>query len=526
PVWMGGGPAADSLIRIENGRIISVEPRPLDFLPEGTLYLNKDQVLLPSLHDAHLHLCIGGLMLNWADFDGVRTDLEFSERFSEYLQGRELNPEQWIVGKGLDETKLRITREDIDELCPDCPVFIWSHDLHSAFVNSEALERYTYQFGIEDPAGGRFERDEDNRLNGVLRENAAYAVHKLIPVPAEKEIGSAIERGQEYAFSMGITAASASVRSDYLDGYAGFVGTEKHKIRLNIWKVSDSFNYEQDRFIKKHSERFRLETLKGFVDGALGSRSAVFDKPYEDDPENRGIALVQEGPLARYVRAANVDGMQVALHAIGDRANAICLDAFEMAGCSGRGAEYRPRIEHCQVLRERDIGRFAEFGVIASMQPIHCIADMPFTEKRIGRERCRFSYAWKSLQQAGARLAFGSDWPVENIDPLLGIHAAVTRQHPSGWPQGGWQAQECLTVEAALQAYTSGSAYAARWEQEGGTVAKGKWADFTILSKNILESPAKEILDTKVEMTVVGGEVVYERTRAEGGGMKEKSDIS
>lgn len=511
PVWTGSGPVRDSLIRIENGRIIAIEPRPLDFLPEGTLYLKKDQVLIPGLHDAHLHLCMGGMMLDWVDFDGVASILEFRERLSGYLKGRDLNPDVWIMGRGLDETRFQIVRGDIDEFCRDCPVFIWSHDLHSAFVNTEALERYTYQFGIADPAGGRFERDEDNKLTGILRENAAYAVNKLIPQPSAKEISAAIARAQDYAFSLGITAASASVRSDYLDGYAEFVGTDKHKIRLNIWKVSDAFNFEQDRFTKKRTERFRLKTLKGFIDGALGSRSAAFDKPYEDDPYNSGMSLVREGPLARFIQAAHTNGLQVALHAIGDRANAIGLDAFEMAGCAGRGAEYRPRIEHCQVLRERDVTRFAELGVIASMQPIHCIADMPFTERRIGKERCKRAYAWKSLKQAGTMLAFGSDWPVEAVDPLLGIHAAVTRQHPSGWPQGGWQAQECLTIEETLQAYTAGAAYAACWDQDGGSIEKGKWADFTVLSKDILNCPAKEILDTKVDMTVVGGEAVYER---------------
>jgi hypothetical protein len=517
PVWTGSGPVRDSLVRIEAGKIVSVEPRPLDFLPEGTLYLKKDQLLIPGLHDAHLHLCTGGLMLGWVDFDGVQSIGEFRERLSKYLGNIDIRPNVWIQGKGLDETKLQISRQDIDELCSDYPVFIWSHDLHSAFVNTETLERYTIHKGNEDPVGGRFELDGGGQMTGVLRENAAYEVNKFMPPPTAESVCEAMSKAQEYAFSMGITAVSASVRSDYLPGYQLFAGSDQHKIRVNIWKVSNSFNYEEDRFAPKALDRYRLATLKGFADGALGSRSAAFDKPYVDDPENSGIALVQEGPLARFMRAAHNDHIQVAIHAIGDKANAICLDAFEMAGCRSGDADHRPRIEHCQVLRERDVGRFADLGVIASMQPIHCVADMPFIEKRIGEERCKYAYAWKSLKKSGAMLAFGSDWPVEDMNPMLGLRAAVTRRHLQGWPQGGWQPQECLTVEETLQAYTAGAAYAAHWEKELGSVEQGKWADFTVLSKNVFDIPANEIAETKTEMTVVAGEAVYERgMRAEG----------
>jgi predicted amidohydrolase YtcJ len=242
----------------------------------------------------------------------------------------------------------------------------------------------------------------------------------------------------------------------------------------------------------------------------LGSKSAAFWQPYEGEPDNTGISLIREGPLARFIRAAQKSGYQVALHAIGDRANSICLDAFEMASSSGLGPGLRPRIEHCQVLRERDIKRFAELGVIASMQPIHCTADMRFVEPRIGVERAKRSYAWRSLLDNGATLAFGSDWPVEDLNPLAGIHAAVTRTDQQDEPVGGWQPQERITVEEALCAYTKGSAYAAGWERELGEIAEGKLADLTVIDCNLFELDPAQIWRAKVQLTIAGGEIVYD----------------
>ena len=241
----------------------------------------------------------------------------------------------------------------------------------------------------------------------------------------------------------------------------------------------------------------------------MGSQTAAFWEPYANNPSNSGEALIREGPLARWIRSAQGEGYQIALHAIGDRANSIALDAYEMAGACGRGPEYRPRIEPVQVLRDRDIARFAELGIIASMQPVHCTADMRFVEPRIGAERAKRSYAWRSLLDAGAMLAFGSDWPVENLDPMAGIHAAVTRQDEAFEPPGGWQPQERINVEETLRAYTEGAAYSAFWEKETGTIEAGKLADFAILSQNLFDVPPEQIPRTKVLMTVVNGEIVY-----------------
>ena len=507
-VWTGTGSVRRIVIETEGERIARLLPETAP-LRTDAIVLPDDALLIPGLHDAHAHPLPGGLQLRNVNFHGVTSKDEFSDRLRDFLLGRSPEDSEWIEGADLDETKIRITRTDIDKVCSDKPVFVWSHDLHSAVVNSAALIRARIEGRVKDPEGGRFERDSSGILNGVLRETAAHQVRRAIPPITEKQAREALLAAQGLAFSLGLTAITGSARKDEIPHYLSFVESPDCKIRINLWRVSEGFDLEADRFERQSNSRFRFATLKGFLDGALGSQTAAFWAPYANDPNNSGVALVREGPLARWIRAAQNEGYQIALHAIGDRANSIALDAYEMAGTCGRGPEYRPRIEHAQVLRPRDIARFAEMGVIASMQPIHCTSDMRFVEPRIGAERVKGAYAWRSLSDAGALLAFGSDWPVEDLNPLASIHAAVTRQDERGEPDGGWQPQERISVEDALRAYTSGAAYAAFWEDDVGTIEEGKLADFTVVSKNLFEIAPEQILKTKVLMTIAGGEIVY-----------------
>ncbi|MFZ5434074.1 MAG: amidohydrolase [Calditrichota bacterium] len=498
------------MVETEGTRIVDVVPVGGQPIPPDTREFGDDALLIPGFHDAHLHLLLGGLRLTECNFTGVRTAEQFADVLSAYIRKQQPEPGMWIQGSGLDETLIEVNRHDIDKVCKENPVFIWTHDLHSAVVNSAALALVQIDKDVIDPVGGKFERDTTGNITGVLRENAAFVLQRAIPPITAEQAHNALVQAQNYAFSLGITSVSSSVRSDYLPFYLAFSGSTDRKFGINAWRVSEEFSIEQDRFEKIESQNFRLATLKGFTDGALGSRSAAFWEPYADAPQNSGMPLVREGPLARWMRAAHNDGYQVAIHAIGDRANSICLDAVEMAGSGGNGPQFRPRIEHVQHLRERDIKRFAELNVIASMQPIHCRADMRFVEPRLGAERARFSYTWRSLLNAGATLAFGSDWPIEELSPITGIHAAVTRLDENGNPPGGWQPQECISAEEALKAYTSGGAFAAFWERERGTIEVGKQADLTVLSRDILRCSADKISDTKVLMTVAGGKIVYQ----------------
>lgn len=508
PVWTGEGIVRRLAIETSGDRISRIATEAVALRPDALVFPDS-ALLIPGLHDAHTHPLFGGLQLGNADFSGIASREEFANRLRDFLTKREDETDAWVQGGGLDETKVQISRVDIDKVCADLPVFIWSHDLHTASVNSAALIRAHIEGRIKDPEGGRFERDASGILNGVLRETAAHHVRRFIPLPTPFQARQALLRAQELAFSLGITAVGGSARKDEIPHYLDFANSSDQKMRINLWRVSGHFDLDEDRFEKISSTRFRHSTLKGFLDGALGSQTAAFWEPYENQPANSGVSLIREGSLARWIRTAHEEGYQIALHAIGDRANSIGLDAIEMAGASGRGPEYRPRIEHAQVLRPRDIARFAELGVIASMQPIHCTADMRFVEPRIGAERAKGAYAWRSLLKNGAVLAFGSDWPVETLDPIAGIHAAVTRQDDHHEPPDGWQPQERITVTEALRAYTGAAAYAAFWEESLGTIEEGKLADFTVLSQNLIAIAPQKILDTRVLATIVGGEVVY-----------------
>lgn len=503
--WTGIGAAERLVIETDGERIVFV-------LPDASVSRRRDAVvcpagslLIPGLHDAHCHLLEGGLMMAECDFDDANSAEDVGDVLRDYVREHDPAPGEWVRGRRLDETRVQVTRDDLDRVCPDRPVFIWTHDLHSVVVNSSALARVGISDGMSDPPGGKFERDESGRMSGVLRETAAHRVEQTIPPATAEQTRTALLRAQQYAFSLGLTAVSSSVRGDHLSRYSSLAESEARKIRMNIWPVGEDFSFDPNRFERACMPGYRMGTLKGFVDGALGSRSAAFYESYSDVPNHKGMLQIEAAPLANWIQLAHAVGWQIALHAIGDRGCGVVLDALERTGMS----DLRLRIEHAQHVRESDIARFAQLGVIASMQPVHCTADMRFVTPRLGRARARFSYAWRSLHKAGVRLAFGSDWPVEDFDPTAGILAAVTRQDRNGNPTGGWFPEERLTAEETLRAYTAGSAYAAFWEKDSGTIEAGKLADFTLLSRDILRCPEDELRDVKALMTVVGGEIVY-----------------
>ncbi len=509
--WLGGSSVEPIRLTITDGKTKTVERGAFTSDSPDTLVLSEHEVLLPGFHDAHLHLITGGLQMAQIDFGGADTVDAILERISDYITTQEPARGQWIVGHGIEQTKVTVTRTDLDRVTPDHPFFAWTHDLHSAVGNSQALIAARIDGSTKNPDGGIFERGSDGKLNGVLREFAAYLVLKHIPVPTPEEYREAFLRAQKLALSLGITTASASVRSELLDAYLRIADSSDQIVRLNIWKVTEEYDFEAEKFQLRESPMFRYKCFKGFTDGALGSRTASFWQPYSDDASTSGELLVREGPLARFIRSAHKEDYQIAMHAIGDRANSVVLDAIEMAGSNGVGPELRPRIEHCQHLRERDIDRFAKLGVIASMQPIHCTADMSFVERRLGKEREATSYAWKSLQKAGAILAFGSDWPIETMDPLAGIHAAVTRTKGDGTPAGGWHTEQCISLEDSLKAYTEGAAFAAGWERRIGKIESGYSADFCVMSTDPFKTNPRDLHKLQATRTIINGKTEFLR---------------
>jgi hypothetical protein len=421
------------------------------------------------------------------------------------------------------------TRRLIDAATPNNPVLLSRYDGHSVLANSLALKMAGVTKETPDPPGGVIVRDPaTGEPTGVLKDAAEGLVDRAVPRPTEGEMEEALRAALQEAARRGVT----SVQDIAVDGDS-FNGSFTGEIQLlrraeqegwltcrmyEITPIADWQKLAQAGLSHEMGSDFlKLGAVKAFADGSLGSRTAWMFEPYADDAANRGLPTDIMNPPAKLealARGADEAGIQLCVHAIGDRAISEMLDLYTRLGGNSPAA-HRFRIEHAQHVRPQDFARFRKLGVIASMQPYHCIDDGRWAEKRIGHERARWSYAWRSMLEAGAALAFGSDWPVAPLDPLLGIYAAVTRATLDGKHPEGWFPEERLGVEEALRAYTQGCAYAAFEEKEKGTITRGKLADLVVLSDDIFAIPPAKIKDTRVVMTLVGGKVVFGAKRTQ-----------
>jgi predicted amidohydrolase YtcJ len=481
---------------------------------------------MPGFIDSHVHFIDGGFQLLELKLKDAQSEAEFVRRIAE--KAKTFAPGRWIEGGGWDEeawpdAKLP-TRWMIDPVTPANPVFISRYDGHAALANSLALKLAGVTKETPDPVGGVIVRDPTTgEPTGVFKDAAQSLIGKAIPHPTETEFEEALKTGLAEARRVGVTSVDdITVGNDSPNG--NFTG------EIQMLRRAEAEGWLTCRFYAlvpiaswqrladaglSHgmgSDYLELGAVKAFADGSLGSRTAWMFEPYSDDPGNRGLPLALMQPPSKMeaaVRGANAAGIQLAVHAIGDRANAEMLDIYERVG-GADAARHRFRIEHAQHVRPEDFARFAKLGVIASMQPYHAIDDGRWAEKRIGHERARSSYAWRSMLEAGVRLAFGTDWPVAPLNPLLGVYAAVTRATLDGKHPEGWFPEQRLTLEEALRAYTQGSAHAQFSERDKGTIAPGKLADIVVLSDDLFSIAPERIKDARVEVTIVGGKVVYE----------------
>jgi hypothetical protein len=492
-------------------------------------------VVLPGLIDAHGHMLNLGRFLATLDLFGTRNVEEVAERVREAARSRA--PGEWILGRGWDQNdwpaKEYPTREMLDRAAPANPVFLDRVDGHAVWVNSAALEAGGVTAASPDIEGGQIVRDPEGRPTGILVDYATDLVEHAIPPPGEEELGAMLDAAQERIVSLGMTGVhDMGVGPDTLALYRRWDEAGRIVPRVVAYfsarspAAIDWWRTEGEALYGEPGSRFRVRGPKSYADGALGSRGAALLKPYADAPESSGTFLVQPDSLAAIVAAALELGLQPAIHAIGDAGNRAALDAIEAgeresasvtpcasAGGACGGTEepaLRPRIEHVQVVALEDIPRFAELGVIASYQPTHATSDMYWAEERVGPERIRGAYAWRQMRDSGARLACGSDFPVESPNPFFGIYAAVTRQDQEGWPAGGWRPEERMTREEALACFTRDAAWAAGMEDEVGTLSVGKRADFVIVDRDPLTAPAEDLWGTRVLRTVIDGETVYE----------------
>ncbi len=478
----------------------------------------KGQLVLPGFNDAHVHFMSGGFQLSSVDLRDANTPQEFAERIRNFAA--RVPPGQWITGGDWDherwpDAKLP-TRELIDKFTPNTPVFVNRLDGHMALANSLALKLAGVTYSTKDPDGGVIVRDpKTGEPTGILKDAAQSFVWKIIPAPSFEAKLAAARAASNHAASLGVTSVQDVSAGADVGVYQTLLDRGELKTRIYaVWPLP-SWDRLARTGVRAHfgSAMLRTGGLKGFADGSLGSTTALFFDPYLDAPNTSGIPsdeMFPDGAMLERVRGADKAGLQVLIHAIGDRANDKILSIYEQVEKEDGDRDRRFRIEHAQHIRAQDIPRFARDKVIASMQPYHAIDDGRWAEKRIGPERAKTTYAFRSLLDAGVTLAFGTDWTVAPLNPMLSIYAAVTRRTLDGKRPQGWVPEQKISVEEAVRAYTFGSSYAEFQENDKGTIAMGKLADLVILSQNIFKIDPKEIEKVKVVMTIMDGRVVYE----------------
>jgi predicted amidohydrolase YtcJ len=478
----------------------------------------QKRVVLPGFNDSHVHFLSGGFQLSSVDLRDASTPQELAERIRRFAE--KLPAGRWITGGDWDheswpEAKLP-TKDLIDTFTPDTPVFVNRLDGHMALANSRALRLAGVTRQTLDPPGGMIVRDpKTGEPTGILKDAAQNFVWKVIPPSSFEERLTAARAATEYAARLGVTSVQDMSAGNDVGVYQTLL--DRGELKTRIYAVSPLPAWERlvSTGLRAHfgSEMLRMGGLKGFADGSLGSTTALFYEPYQDAPNTSGIAgeeMYPEGAMLTRVREADKAGLQVMIHAIGDRANDLILTIYEQVEREDGKRDRRFRIEHAQHLRRRDIPRFARDKVVASMQPYHAIDDGRWAEKRIGKERAKTTYAFRSLLDSGAVLAFGTDWTVAPMNPMFTIYAAVTRRTLDGKNPKGWVPEQKISVEEAIRAYTVGSAYAEFQESVKGTITPGKLADLVILSRDIFKIDPKDIETTKVVMTILDGRVIYE----------------
>lgn len=483
----------------------------------------KGRRVLPGFFDTHVHMLAGGTKLSQVYLKDAKDEVEFGKRLKEFDQ--KLPKDRWLLGGSWDHDRTfggqLPTAELIDKYVPDRPVFLNRYDGHQAVVNSKALKLAGITAATPDPAGGVIARKLGSKEPaGVLRNNAMGLVRHLIPTPADAEIAEAIQAALAEVRQNGITSlvdldgSDAATRIKIFRLYQELARSGKLSCRIELrWPLAEW--QELARLGVENGfgdDWLRIGGLKGFIDGSLGSSTARFFEPYVHEPGSSGVFVTPPEKLKELITAADKAGLAVTVHAIGDRGNAELLDVYAQVIKENGPRDRRFRIEHAQHLRPEDCKRFAELGVIASMQPYHIIDDGRWAEGRIGPRRCASSYANRSLLDAGARVAFGSDWYVAPLSPLLGIDAAVHRRTLDGKHPQGWFPEQRISVKESIEAYTATAAYALFAEKDRGRLEAGKLADLVVLSRDILAEAEKEhIAEAEVVLTIVGGRMVFQK---------------
>lgn len=515
-------PVVEALAWDATGRVLAVGDAKalLARYPDAKRIDAAGKTVIPGLIDAHGHVMGLGYALMRVDLVDARDKAEVIARLRAYE--KQLPPNAWLLGSGWDQNdwpeKAFPTAADLDAAFPERPVWLERVDGHAGWANSAALRAAATKAvrpleGDWQPDGGRIERIE-GKPSGVFVDAAMSLVHAVVPAPDTAYRQQALEKALQAAVRNGLTGVhDMGVSREDLALMVQFADEQRLPLRIDAYADGDGAALADlcARGPYGHAGgRLQMRGVKLYADGALGSRGAALLEDYSDDPGNRGLLVTEPGALEAAMRKAHGCGVQVATHAIGDRGNRLVLDAYQRVLGGTAKTDHRWRIEHAQVVAPEEFPRFAELGVIASMQPTHATSDMPWAQDRLGPVRIGGAYAWQRMQANGVKLALGSDFPVESVDPRRGLHAAVTRQDAHGHPAGGWRAAERLSAAEALRGFTADAAWAAHDERDVGRLAPGFRADFVVLDEDPLAVPGEQLDDLHVRSTWVDGKPVYE----------------
>jgi predicted amidohydrolase YtcJ len=517
---MDAGCPRASALAIAGERILAVADDPAalrDVLAPGGAVLDlKGRCVLPGPTDSHIHFNGYAKSLHTLDLTGAATLADMLALVAELAHGTE--PGEWVQGMRWDQERWPERRfptaADLDSVVPDHPVVLKAKSGHALVANSLALHMAGITAETPDPSGGRIGRGAEGRPDGMLFEDSAMKlVSDLVPLPSPEETDGALREAFPNAWRVGLTAIHDVDRVPAFAAYQRLHARGELGLRVVKYLPLEALDCALEIGLRTGlgDDWLRVGGIKVYADGALGPRTAAMLAPYEGEPHNVGVLRTDEGTLRELARKAAAGGLSLAVHAIGDRANRLVLDVLAEVdgGGSGEPGSCRHRIEHVQLLHPDDVDRLAALGVVASVQPVHAPQDCEMADRHWG-ERCALGYAWRSLLEAGTVLAFGSDCPIEDLNPFLGIHAAVTRCRPDGFPDPeGWYPQQRLTVEEAVRGYTLGAAYAVGLEDRLGSLAAGKLADLVVLDRDVFTCAPRAIAGTRVGATMIGGRLVY-----------------
>ena len=477
----------------------------------------KGKLMLPGFIDDHTHFTSGGFYLLGLDLSKAKSINEFEEILKEYISTRK---GRWITGGRWDHEKWKVkeipTKEMIDSFSKETPVFVKRYDGHMGLANSVALKLAGITKNTKNPEGGFIVKDKvTGEPTGILKDNAMDLISKIIPEPSNQEYAEAFEAALKYACELGVTSVEDITEINDLTTFQQFEKNGKLTCRFYTRLPIDIYKNLVNLRIQNNfgRDKIQLGSLKAYADGSLGSTTAWFFEKYNQDTTTYGLPndIISDGRFEKWAFDADKNKLQISVHAIGNKANSYILDIFSKIKKENPAWDRRFRIEHAQHLRKEDIPRFKKIGVVASVQPEHLLDDGIWAAKRIGEERAKLTHVYKSLIDEGAVVAFGTDWPVVDLNPMLGLYAAVTRRTDDGQNPNGWLPEQKLTIEQAIKCYTLNSAYASYQEKIKGSIEVGKLADLIVLSDDLLTIDPIKIKDVKVDMTIFNGKVIYER---------------